>query len=254
MPKNKKSKKSKKLKNPKLCLLDKITYWVLLALLISLIGGSVVLFSIIPHWIGEASGAIATESNDPAILWILVPLFPLAFVMLIPWMICLDARRPIFGSREGVLPRVRRKMRKPKKTILLFVLAAGIWLGSWVPAIGSLWCRVDITETGIAEYGMFGRVREDHAIADATAIKARIYFGSSGTGVGNWKMVYSICLADGEEYSFHITPRIALEIHHLFEDLPRTVEGAENFEKLCREYDCSEEERTALAELFRIRE
>lgn len=248
MSKGRKKRKHKP-KKPPLTLLNKFLYWILFFVGVMLMFSSMLFFALWQQKIGEANGAIATNETASS-LFILLPLFPAIVVGGVLFSDGYTDHIPIVPPRKK--PLMKPKKKKSPTLRLCIILAVVLWLATFIPVIGSVYNRVEINKTHIVSYGMFGRLKEDRPLANATAVHARIYYGSFGRYTRSWMMAYTIRFADGEKYTFEKVPDVMIQIDNLFPDVPKTVEGVENFDKLCEEYDCTPEERERLKELFLI--
>ncbi len=247
MPKGKKKAKWKP-QNPKLSFLNQVLYWVLMIFGMILVFSPVIVFTVCQQQLGKANNAIAVEGTA-SVLWLLLPLFPAIVGGLVFWEIGYTGRIPLIPSREN--PPVKRKKKQSPAQKWVIVLAICIWLTTFVPAFGAVYNRIEINTTHIDTYAMFGPLAEHRPIGEAASVCARIYY-DIGRGAGGWRMSYTIYFADGEAFHFAKVPSIMLKIDALFLNVPKTVEGAENYAKLCDEYDCTEEEREGLKRLFLI--
>ena len=248
MSKGRKKRKHKP-KKPPLTPLNKFLYWLLFFVGIMLIFSPMLFATLWQQKIGRENGAIAT-TGTAYFLFILLPLFPAIVVGAVLFSNGYTDHVPIVPPRKK--PLMKPKKKKSPTFWLCIILAVVLWLATFIPVIGSVYNRVEINKTHIVSYGMFGRLKEYRSLEDATAVHARIYYGSSGRYARSWKMTYTIRFADGEKYTFEKVPDVMIQIDNLFPDVPKTVEGVENFDKLCEEYDCTPEERERLKELFLI--
>ncbi len=240
--------KKQKPQRPKLSGLNKVLYWALLTLGIILIFSPFIMFTVCQQRLGEANNAIAVKETA-SVLLILIPLFPAIIVGGISFEMGYMGRVPLIPTGEKT-PAWKKKKRPPAMKWVI-VLAVLLWLTTFVPVIGAVFNRVEINVTHIDTYAMFGRLAEHRPVGDATEVSARIYY-QGGKGANGWRMSYTICFADGKAFTFENAPTVMLEIDALFPDIPKTVEGTKNFEKLCDEYNCTEEVREQLKQLFLI--
>ncbi len=247
MSKGKKKKKQKPQK-PKLSFLNKVLYWTLLFLGMILVFSSFIVFTVCQQRLGAQNNAIAVKETA-SVLLILIPLLPAIIVGGIFFEMGYMGRVPLIPTGEKPLAWKKKKRSPVMKWII--VLAVLLWLTTFVPVIGAVFNRVEINSTHIDTYAMFGRLTEHRPVADATEVSARIYF-QSGRGAHGWRMSYTIRFADGESFTFQNLPTVMLEIDSLFPGVPKSVEGTKNFEKLCNEYNCTEEVRQQLKVLFLI--
>ncbi len=245
MPKGKKKVKRKPQK-PKLSPLNKFLYWVLMILGVVLVISPIILFTVFQQQLGKSNDAIAVEETVSALL-LLIPLFPAIVGGIVFWEMGYMGCVPLIPSREK--PVVKREKKQSPAANRILVLAVILWLLSFVPVIGAVFNRVEINAAHIDTYAMFGRLAEHRPIAEATEVYAKIYY-SGGKNSRGWRMSYTIDFADGESFAFHNAPSVMLEIDALFPGVPKVVEGTKHFEKLCDEYDCTEEVREQLKELF----
>ncbi len=249
MSKRKKKTKQKPQK-PKLSPLNKFLYWVLMFLWMILTFSSFVLFPVCQQRLGEQNNAIAVKETA-SVLLILIPLLPAIIVGVIFFEVGYMGRVPLIPTGEK--PHAWKKKKRSPALKWIIVLAVLLWLTTFVPVIGAVFNRVEINSTHIDTYAMFGRLAEHRPVTDATEVSARIYYGG-GKGAKSWRMSYTIRFADGESFTFQNIPSVMLEIDALFPGVPKTVEGIKNFEKLCDEYNCTEEVRQQLKVLFSINE
>ncbi len=244
MPKKTKRKPPK----PTLSPLNKFLYWVLMILGILLVFSSVILFAAFQQALGKANNAIAVAETWTMLLLLPPMIYTLAIVVML-WYQGYKKRVPLIPAGEGTLTWKEKKQAPAKRRTIIFAVL--LWLLSFVPAIGAVYNRVEINDTHIDTYAMFGRLEEHRPLEDATAVHATIQY-SYGTRYSprGWEISYTVSFADGASFTFQKKPSIMLEIDALFPDVPKTVEGTENFEKLCREFNCTEEAREQLKALF----
>ncbi len=193
--------------------------------------------------------AIAT-SETAAVLWLLLPGFPTMLGGFICAYVCFTDRRPIFG-KQVVLPN--RPVSEKRRGAVRKGIAAAlvIYLLLWVPAVGALWSRTDVTQSHVNRYGMFGRLVESCRVEEARAVNVRIFY-DMGRYTSGWRISYTATFEDGRSYTFEKLPTIITQIDALFPSVPKTVEGTENFNKLCEEYHLDGAERSALAQVCRL--
>ncbi len=246
MPKGKKKRKQKP-EAPPLSLPNKIIYWVLIIFAVVLLFAPFLLVAALQWDLGRANGAIAV-SNDWSVLLLFIPSLPAAAVWLLFFGSHYQMRTPIIGRKK---PRAKPHRRYSRKAKIIIALIISAWLLSFVPAIGAVYDRTEISETHIDEYAMFGRQTEHRSIEDATAVHVRI-FKSTDRYRTRWQMSYTIYFADRKGFTFISSPAIMIEIDGLFEGLPKTADGTEYFEKIIDKYDLTPEEREKLQEVFLI--
>ncbi len=244
-----KKKRNHKPKNPPLSPINKFLYGVLFVLIIILPFSLYLIFHLCQIELGKAGGALATESTASELL-LLIPVIPAMVAGLILWEMAYTNRIPLLGARKKCPPKPKKRHSRVYTVFITAVVS--IYLFSFVPAIGAVYNRVEINETHIDKYAMFGKLEEHRPVEDATRVHAKICLTSSGRYTSRWETSYTVYFADGKSYSFHLGPSNIIAIDALFKGLPKTVEGTEYFEKLCEEYDLMPEEREKLKEVFSI--
>ncbi len=249
MPKGKKKPKHK-VKNPPLSPLNKFLYGVLFVLIIILPFSLYLIFHLCQIELGKAGGALALESTASELL-VLIPIIPALGVCAGLWEIAYTDRVPLVGARKKRPPEPQKQKKPYSRAYIIFITAiVSVYLLSFVPAIGAVYNRVEINETHIDKYAMFGRQTEHRPVEDATAVHAEIYLASSGRYTYRWDTSYTVYFADGKSFRFTEASGSIAKIDALFEGVPKTVDGTENFEELCEEYDFTPEEQEQLRELF----
>ncbi len=223
----------------------------LLAMLFIIIS-SFVFFEMYQYKLGKDGGALAVKETAAALLILLPVIPPLAGVAILA----------NIGYKKGIPLVGRSKSRgaaeKPKKPLspkkaAAVALAVVLWLASFVLVIGAAQNRVEITETHINTYAMFGKLEESRPIEDAVAVEATINSEKkSRSAIYRYSMSYIVYFADGEHFTFTAGAYAMQKIDGLFAGVPKTVSGTEHFEKLCEKNGYSPEEREKLQEVFLI--
>ncbi len=251
MPKGKKKRKNPN-RRPPLTKLDKFLYWVIGFFGFILLFALFIFIEARGQALSEANGAIAVEATM-SIFTALIPSVPAIVGGIIFVCYGYEKRIPIFGPRTN--DKYKQKNPPSLAKLILITVAVALWLFSFVFVVGASSSRVEITETHINTYAMFGKLEESRPVENATEVRAEIY-KKSGTRKYSfhysYSMSYVICFADGEQFSFNCGPQTIFELDALFEGVPKTVKGTEHFEELCREHFYKDEVREQLEKVFLI--
>ncbi len=252
------SKKKKKRKNPNyrppLTKLDKFLYVAFGFFGFVLLFALFIFIEARHQALGKANGAIAVEATM-SIFTALIPSVPAIVGGMIFMYKGYEKRLPIFGPRT-TKDKYKRKNPLSLAKLILITVAVVLWLFSFVFVVGASSSRVEITETHINTYAMFGKLEESRPVENAAEVRAEIYEkrGTSGKYSFNYgySMSYVICFADGKEFTFVGSPAVMLELDELFAGVPKTVDGKEYFEEILRKYDLTPEEQEKLEKVFFI--
>ncbi len=244
MAKNKKKNKKKKIVRT-LTRGEKALYVILIALTIMVSLLSVLGFYYIQRNVIAADKALIVKDST-SVLWLLMPAMS----------VLIGALTFLLSRYESGIPLFRKEAKERKKPDIkikkLVIALVAVWLLSWIPAVGSLYNRTEITPTHCNSYAMFGKLKESRPLSDVEAIGVSIYYGSSGKYSRSWQMSVKLFFPGGYEFRDRVGLQTFFRLDEYLPDVPLTVEGAENFDKLCQEYDLSEEEREKLAKVLSL--
>ncbi len=247
-------KPKRKVRVPKLCRADYAIYILLLVLSGGLIFLPFILMMLWQNHAFLASGEVLAYTDSPWLLLVLL-LLPPFFIPPVLVLTGMNERRPIVGPKpvpkdapiagKKTPPSAGRRRRRVWIPLLI-----AVYILLCVPAVGSIFARTEITATEVREYTLFGIETGTTPLTETAAVETQIYWQSARSG-GSWAASYTITMQDGEEYHFIDHPLTLLEIDRHIPPCPRTSDGTEDFDKLCREYDLTPEEADRVRVLFR---
>ncbi len=246
-------KPKRRVRPPKLCLWDRVIYLVLLVLCVAVFFLPFLVFLLVQNRFVMASGEVLAYNAHGWMLFVLIP--EMAFIAPSVWLACRwQDRKPFVGPKlpqDG--PIVRKKKKKPYERNMkkLAAALAGLYLLLCVPAVGAFFARSEITATEVRAYTLFGVETHRAPLSDVVRVKADIYYSSGGRSSGGWEASYTVTLRDGKKYIFSPNPMTLVDIDKHIPPCPRTVEGIEHFDDLCREYDLTSDEATRLRAILR---
>ena len=245
-------KEKKKIIAPPLIFIDKVAYAFIIILAIGFAFLPFVIFELLQkHIVLSSADVIAYESTE-TVLWLLLPWFPYIVVTFAILSNAYLNRKPIFGKKLNA-PK-RKKWWMPKHPALCLTALILTWLLLWIPAIGGLYSRTEITEKEIYKYASFGRMVEQVPLSDVKSVNVRIYWSSNGIhGVtGSWSMSYKINFNNGESYTFSSDTDTMIKIDTLFPNIEKTVEGIKHLDDYCKDNLCTASQYEAIKKMFMV--
>ncbi len=250
MSKGRKRKKKKKIIAQPLSFVDKIAYTVIIILVIGFAFLPFVIFEFLQKNIVLSSADVIAYESTSTVLWLLLPLFSYIIITFALFSNAYLNRTPIFGKKLNT--QKRKKWWMPKRPVLCVTAFILILLLLWIPSIGGLYSRTQITEKEVRKYASFGRMVEQVSLSDVKSVNVHIYWQKHGRyGVtGSWRMSYKINFNSGESYTFSSVTDTMIKIDNLFPNIEKTVEGAKNLDDYCKDNHCTASQYEAIEKIL----
>ena len=245
MGKRKQSKKHK-IKNPPLCLLDKLLYAIWLIGILVVCFMPYILFDIIQSKIAYASSDVLAYEPTAAQLWSALPSLVLFLLLFLLWIDRVEERKPIVGPKHSIQKTKKEWLPQKKRSQAIL---CGIFLLLWIPAIGALFCRYELTPQEIRCYNFCNQVTDRYSLRETERIEFRIFY-SSVKGSSGWEYSYTVYLNNGKNYYFMPQLDRLTEVNDLFVRYPQTSIGSENIDKLCKNKNYTAEERAIFEQII----
>lgn len=277
------AKKKKKRNNqmPKLSLVDKLIYYVILAVLCVLYVALILLPLQLRHAIAFDDEMVIAVVESTSLLWLLVPWMTFFLMTIILWLMAYQDRLPIFGLRNFKYgppawpkkyplfmknkPQVWVSERKRKGQRQLAAVLLVILLLSFVPFPLGLYGRSCLRfDGGIIRYNMFNTPVREFSSGEIASLEISTYRQTSGRYGHHsyWGVRVTLETDSGEKYSFaspdfrrseEKTPywlRVLLRLKRRYDSSLITYEGLDNLERVAEDRKLTEEETELLYQLF----
>jgi hypothetical protein len=217
------AKKAKKRTNqmPRLSLVDKLIYWIIMLVLICLYFLLILVPINLRDLIAFRDDTVIAATGDASLLLVLIPFMTFFLMTFILWEQAYQDRRPIFGIRNFKYgppawpkiyplfmkkkPRVYVSPRARKQRRALAVLLAFILLVSFLPFPLALYGRTVLHHDGsITEYSPFNRIYHAFYSGECTEVRIGTYRYSNGKSnpTTHWGVKMTFIMENGRKYVF----------------------------------------------------
>lgn len=270
--------KKKMHRMPPLSFVDKLIYWLIMALLIATYFTLPMGVFLLRDRIAYQDATVVAKYDHASLLWLLIPWMTYFLMTFLLWIQPYQGRKPIFGLRKlkygpPAYPKVyplfmknkpavyiSERAKKEKRSIAL--LLAVILLVSFIPLPWSLYGRSCLHSDGsIVRHNMFNRVTKEFSEHDIESLEIEAFHAKEGKGPRIWSVRMKFTTESGRIFHFSLRDfrgdaieilSAMLQVKSCYHPSVITYAGAEYLSSVISDRRLSPDEQAILYELFNL--
>ena len=263
---------------PPLSFVDKLIYWLIMALLIATYFALPMGVFLLRDRIAYQDTTVVAKYDHGSLLWLLVPWMTYFLMTFLLWIQPYQDRKPIFGLRNfkygpPAFPKVyplfmknkpavyisERKKNEKRGIALLLVV---ILLVSFIPLPWSLYGRTCLHSDGsMVRYNIFNQVTKEFSAGDVESVEVKAYHAKQGKHSRVWTVQIKFTTEHGRSFSYQMrdfrgnnseTLSSMLQVKGRYHPSVITYVGTEHLGSVIADHKLSPQAQTMLYELFNL--
>lgn len=263
---------------PPLSFVDKLIYWLIMALLIATYFALPMGVFLLRDRIAYQDATVVAKYDHASLLWLLIPWMTYFLMTFLLWIQPYQGRKPIFGLRKfkygpPAYPKVYPLFMKNKPTVYISerakkekrgiaLLLAVILLVSFIPLPWSLYGRTCLHSDGsMVRHNIFNRVIKEFSAGDIESLEIKAYHAKQGKHSRVWTVQMKFTTESGRSFSYQIndfcgnnseTLAAMLQVKNYYHPSVITYAGAEYLSSVISDRRLSPDDQAILYELFNL--